>query len=50
VILGGHGNLAAESHRIYDYPAVFLLPFLLGIGIFGVGRHLTRPVLGIDTR
>lgn len=48
VVLGGHGTLAAESRRTYDYPAVFLLPFLLGIGIFGIGRHLTRPVPGPD--
>ncbi|MCU1602159.1 MAG: hypothetical protein JWO22_2868 [Frankiales bacterium] len=46
VPLGGAGApitpSADSQQRIYDYPAVFLLPLVLVAGVVGLGRQLTR--------
>ncbi|MCU1586873.1 MAG: hypothetical protein JWN31_366, partial [Frankiales bacterium] len=36
--------LSGAQARVFDYPAVFLVPLILLAGWFGFGRQLTRPV------
>jgi hypothetical protein len=47
VTLGGNVRavtpLGNAQTKVFDYPAVFLLPLVLLAGVFGFGRQLTRP-------